>query len=126
MDILSLSSDDGLGYRDAAMELNKRTFFTGVTALSLLTDMACAQAPKKAMAYGPQRRTTPHGMVKTTKLFQSPPGFANALAIAPEGLWIGQQKVSGPHAMQTITCLSLPICMKPPGWWTGTASCSRR
>jgi hypothetical protein len=53
---------------------------------------------KPAAAPGPQRRAIPHGMAKTTKLFKSPPGFPNALAVAPEGLWIGQQKLSGEAA----------------------------
>src|SRR5579871_2757194 len=58
-----------------------------------------AQAQKmQPVTYGPQRRTIQHGMAKTTKLFKSPPGFANALAVAPEGLWIGQQKLSGSAA----------------------------
>jgi hypothetical protein len=37
-------------------------------------------------------------MAKTTKLFKSPPGFPNALAVTPEGLWIGEQKESGAQA----------------------------
>jgi hypothetical protein len=55
---------------------------------------------KPAITYGPQRHSIPHGMVKTTKLFKSPPGFCNALAVAPEGLWIGQQKLSGQAARE--------------------------
>ena len=37
-------------------------------------------------------------MARTTKLFKSPPGFPNALAATPEGLWIGEQKESGGQA----------------------------
>jgi hypothetical protein len=37
----------------------------------------------------------PSRMAKTTKLFKSPPGFPNAIAVADEGLWIGEQKLSG-------------------------------
>ena len=37
---------------------------------------------------------------KTTKLFKSPAGFPNAIAVTPEGLWIGEQKLSGPQADQ--------------------------
>jgi hypothetical protein len=37
---------------------------------------------------------------KTTKLFRSPEGFPNAIAVTPEGLWIGEQKLSGPAAVQ--------------------------
>lgn len=36
---------------------------------------------------------------KTTKLFKSPPGFPNGLAVTPEGLWIGEQKMSGAQAV---------------------------
>ena len=44
------------------------------------------------------KRDIPHRMVKTTRLFKSPPGYVNALAVAPEGLWLGQQKLSGTSA----------------------------
>jgi hypothetical protein len=74
---------------------------TLATASSVAFAAISARAQsKKPVTYGPQRPDIPHGMVKTTKLFQSPPGFANALAIAPEGLWIGQQKLSGRAAQQ--------------------------
>jgi hypothetical protein len=39
-------------------------------------------------------------MAKTTKLFKSPDGFPNAIAVTPEGLWIGEQKLSGQQAVQ--------------------------
>ena len=35
---------------------------------------------------------------KTTKLFKSPQGFPNAVSVTPEGLWIGEQKLSGEQA----------------------------
>lgn len=37
---------------------------------------------------------------KTTKMFKSPKGFPNAISTAPEGLWIGEQKLSGTQAKQ--------------------------
>jgi len=37
-------------------------------------------------------------MAKTTKLFKSPQGFPNAIAVTSEGLWIGEQKMSGAEA----------------------------
>jgi hypothetical protein len=43
-------------------------------------------------------RKIPSRMAKTTKLFKSPPGFPNGLAVAPEGLWIAEQKLSGAQA----------------------------
>src|SRR2546423_300532 len=80
--------------------LNKREFVTGTMAAAVAT-VAHAQAgmpADKKISYGPQKPDIPHGMVKTTKLFQAPPGFVNALAVAPEGLWLGQQKLSGKSA----------------------------
>jgi hypothetical protein len=35
---------------------------------------------------------------KTTKLFKSPEGFPNGISATPEGLWIGEQKLSGEQA----------------------------
>src|ERR1700691_5264168 len=80
--------------------LSKREFVTGTLAAAVAT-AANAQAMKaadKQVSYGPQKPDIPHGMVKTTRLFKSPPGFVNALAVAPEGLWLGQQKLSGKSA----------------------------
>jgi hypothetical protein len=45
-----------------------------------------------------ERRST--RIAKTTKLFKSPDGFPNAVAAAPEGLWIAEQKLSGSQAAQ--------------------------
>jgi len=44
-------------------------------------------------------RKVPARTAKTTKLFKSPPGFPNGLAVTPEGLWIGEQKMSGAQAV---------------------------
>ncbi len=40
----------------------------------------------------------PHRQAKTTRLFKSPGLYPNALAVAPEGLWIGQQKLDAETA----------------------------
>ncbi len=40
----------------------------------------------------PPKRELPHRKVKTTRLFKAPPGYPNAVAIAPEGLWVAEQK----------------------------------
>src|SRR5690348_2170653 len=40
----------------------------------------------------------PTRMAKTTKLFKAPKGFPNGIAVAPEGLWIAEQKLSGAQA----------------------------
>ena len=45
-------------------------------------------------------RRVPTRMAKTTKLFKSPDGYPNGIAVTPEGLWIGEQKLSGPQAVQ--------------------------
>jgi len=44
-------------------------------------------------------RRTPKRMAKTTKLFKSPGGFPNGLAVTAEGLWIAEQKLSGAQAV---------------------------
>ncbi|MDQ2901223.1 MAG: hypothetical protein M3Y07_15705 [Acidobacteriota bacterium] len=46
----------------------------------------------------PEGGRGPSRMAKTTKLFKSPQGFPNAIAVAPEGLWIAEQKLSGAQA----------------------------
>jgi hypothetical protein len=91
------SSDDATG-REALMSIDKRGFLAGLAALGASTGLVAAQPAKKPVTFGPQRQKIPHGMVKTTKLFKAPPGFVNALALAPEGIWLGQQKLSGKAA----------------------------
>ena len=51
---------------------------------------------------------------KTTKLFKSPPGFPNGLAITPEGLWIGEQKMSGKWYTALTSVLPPPGQPPPP------------
>jgi len=80
------------------MSIDKRKFLAALAAVGASTGLAAAQPAKKPVSYGPQRREIPHGMVKTTKLFKAPPGYVNALALAPEGIWLGQQKLSGKAA----------------------------
>jgi hypothetical protein len=102
---------------------SKREFVTGAMAAALAASGAEAQS--MMMAAKPKAAAAPkkiaHGMVKTTKLFKAPPGFVNALAVAPEGLWLGQQKVSGPHAMQDYH-LPEPADLHEAAWlvdWNG-------
>lgn len=45
-----------------------------------------------------QGKKPPVRKAKTTKLFKSPQGFPNAISATPEGLWIGEQKLSGEQA----------------------------
>ena len=60
-------------------------------ALASGTAMA-QQAPANGL--NPERKI-PHYMMKTTRMFKYPKGYGNGLAVAPEGLWIAQQKLSG-------------------------------
>jgi hypothetical protein len=101
------------------MSVDKRTFLAGAAALAVSSSVQ-AQPAKKPVTYGPQRKATPHGMVKTTKLFKSPPGYVNALALAPEGIWLGQQKLSGKAAESYH--LPEPTDLREAAWlvdWNG-------
>ena len=44
------------------------------------------------------KQKVPTRIAKTTKLFKSP-GVPNGIAVAPEGLWIAEQKLSGAQAV---------------------------
>jgi hypothetical protein len=74
--------------------MTKREFLavTAVAGLGL-----AARRSVSAQANG---KPVPNRKAKTTKLFKSPRGFPNGLALAPEGLWIGEQKLSGAQAVQ--------------------------
>src|SRR5579885_1708750 len=94
--------------------MTKREFLavTAVAGLGLAT-----RRPAFAQGSG---RTIPNRKAKTTKLFKSPRGFPNALALAPEGLWIGEQKLSG--AMATQYHLPEPKSLTEEAWlvdWNG-------
>src|SRR6202035_3235911 len=39
----------------------------------------------------------PARRVKTTPLFKTPEGYPNAIAVAPDGLWIAEQKSNNAH-----------------------------
>jgi hypothetical protein len=72
--------------------MTKREFLAaGIGAAGL----ALSQG-RQAMAQGSDK--IPVRKAKTTKLFKSPQGFPNALSAKPEGLWIGEQKVTGDQA----------------------------
>src|SRR4051812_1297551 len=47
-----------------------------------------------AAAGGGGRGRVQSARAKTTHLFKAPGMYPNGLAVAPEGLWIGQQKIS--------------------------------
>ena len=64
----------------------------GTTAFSLQSSVP----PRRDV--GQSKRPVPSRMAKTTKLFKSPQGFPNAIVVTSEGLWIGEQKMSGAEA----------------------------
>src|SRR5260221_10144007 len=53
-----------------------------------------------AAAQPSHTQSAPARKAKTTKLFKSPPGFPNGVAVTPEGLWIAEQKLLGAAAAQ--------------------------
>jgi hypothetical protein len=83
--------------------MNKREFLTAGVGAGLVLGGRAAfgqQASAAALRTGsaaPSRRV-PSRIAKTTKLFKSPGGFPNGIAVAPEGLWIAEQKLSGAQA----------------------------
>ena len=62
----------------------------GLAASAMLQPALGQQAP--VAPAGGARRAIPSRKARTTRLFKAPGTYPNALAIAPEGLWIGQQK----------------------------------
>ena len=88
--------------------MNKREFLAASIGAGLgLGGGRQAFAQQASVAQMKTDRTAPAGnrripsrMAKTTNLFKSPPGFPNAIAAAPEGLWIAEQKLSGQQAVR--------------------------
>ena len=77
----------------------RRAFLATLGAGWLGTTLANGQtpAPQQGSAFLRDRsRTTPPPppvrKIKTTALFKSPEGYPNGIAVAPEGLWICEQK----------------------------------
>jgi len=67
-------------------------------AASAIIAPAAAQAPAAAPAGGGRGRGLPNRTAKTTKLFQAPAPYPNALASAPDGLWVAQQHLTEDEA----------------------------
>jgi hypothetical protein len=59
---------------------------------------AFAQQVAALRGGGAGGKDVPVRKAKTTKLFKTPKGYPNAIATAPEGLWIAEQKLSGEGA----------------------------
>ena len=85
--------------------MTKRQFLAANigTGLALANWKAFAQqassATRRDSGESGRNRRVASRMAKTTKLFKSPQGFPNGLAVTPEGLWIGEQKLSGEQAV---------------------------
>jgi hypothetical protein len=77
---------------------SKREILTGIgLGLAAAAAPAFAQGMKKAAPApedGPRGKALPNRMAKTTKLFKAPGLWPNALATAPEGLWVAQQHLT--------------------------------
>src|SRR5436189_4145034 len=85
-------------------DMTKREFLTATVGTGLALAKATAAFSQEASAVrrnegGTSNRRVPSRMAKTTKLFKSPPGFPNGIAVTPEGLWIAEQKMSGAQAV---------------------------
>src|ERR1044071_707677 len=84
--------------------MTKREFLTASigTGVALAQGIpALSQSSAAARKEGGQSgRKAPPRMAKTTKLFKSPSGYPNGIAVTPEGLWIAEQKLSGAQAAQ--------------------------
>ena len=84
-----------------------------VKAGSALAQQGVASAPRAAAKI-------PSRTAKTTKLFKSPPGYPNGIAVVPEGLWIAEQKESG--GLAKIYNLPEPKDLSEAAWlvdWHG-------
>jgi hypothetical protein len=83
--------------------MTKREFLTASIGAGLALAKGNAAFSQQSSAGtqkdgGQSNRRVPSRMAKTTKLFRSPEGFPNGIAVTPEGLWIGEQKLSGAQA----------------------------
>src|SRR4029079_7044464 len=76
------------------METNRRAFLGSVGVGLLGAPFVRLQSGPGASGSEPQ---IPVRKVKTTPLFKSPEGDPNALAVAPDGLWIAEQKTDNAH-----------------------------
>jgi hypothetical protein len=80
------------------MILKKRDFLLWGGGFALVGPAFAQSAPGLAAQDG--RPAIPRRRARTKVLFNTPAGLPNALAATPEGLWIGEQKMSGALAKQ--------------------------
>jgi len=80
----------------------RRDFLTGLSVGLLGARIVGAYAPGDVAGSGQsvgggRPDAPPARRVKTTALFKSPEGYPNAIAVAPDGLWIAEQKTDNAH-----------------------------
>jgi hypothetical protein len=103
--------------------MTKRQFLTagiGAGLAAATRRLAVAEQTAGASRDGQQSPRSPARKAKTTKLFKSPPGYPNGIAVTAEGLWIAQQKLSGAQA--TAYHLPEPDSLTEAAWlvdWNG-------
>lgn len=98
--------------------MRKRDFLAA--GLGLGAGLAAAALMPPALAQG-GRGAVKTARARTTRMFRAPGLYPNGLAVAPEGLWIGQQKVSPSVARDWG--VSLPADRDEAAWlvdWNGT------
>ena len=105
--------------------MTKREFFKASISTGLALAKGNAAFSQQSLADtrkdgGQSNRRVPSRMAKTTKLFKSPQGFPNGIAVTPEGLWIAEQKLSG--AQSAAYHLPEPKSLTEDAWlvdWNG-------
>jgi len=77
--------------------MRKRDFLAGLGLGAGLVLAASAKEIGADLGAAPptKRKEIPHRKITTKNLFKAPPGYPNGVAIAPEGLWIAEQKAQG-------------------------------
>lgn len=79
--------------------MRKRDFLAGSLGLGAGLAASAMLQPALGQARGAGGRgKLPNRAAKTTRLFKAPSPYPNALASAPEGLWVGQQHLTADEA----------------------------
>lgn len=75
---------------------NRRSLLGFSLGAAVMAAVPAAAQTGKRLTYGPQRQAIPHGMVKTTRLFNAPPGYVNGV----DTRWL--ESVEGPSGVAVI------------------------
>src|SRR4051812_38413079 len=101
--------------------MTKREFLAASVGAGLALGKAGSALAQQAATAAPRAAAKiPSRTAKTTKLFKSPPGYPNGIAVVPEGLWIAEQKESG--GLAKIYNLPEPKDLSEAAWlvdWNG-------